>query len=872
MNELRCACAGAVGAVILVAIAVHAQPSGVRPQVPISYAQWRHLKDNPEALQQLGKDLPDVAQSGPLPGPPSQAPLGSAPSPFSPEGAPTVAWTNLLNTPPGGPFALSNPLLLTDGSVLVHRTDTPFWYKLTPTDTGSYVNGTWSTIAPMPLINGTLYVPKFFASSVLPDGRVIIEGGEYLNGSEAWTTLGAIYNPGTDTWTPMTPPSGWALIGDAAGTVLPNGAFMLSSCCDVPFHAALLDPTSLTWSTTGSGKADRYDEESWNLLPDGTMLTVDAYTTSIGSVTCGTNTERYTPATGAWSGAGTTPSALGDCSAANAEGSSPTYEIGPNQMTYNGTAIAFGGNTANVAHSALYNTATNTWSAGPNLPTTCGSVGNSPCTMADAPSTIMPNGNVLIAASAGAFHSPANFFEFNPSTNAFTPAPGTSDAASITAFYVNFLNLPTGQVLAVETYTHTIQIYTPSGTYQGNWQPTVTSAPSCVIPNSTYTLSGTQLSGLSEGAMYGDDVQGATNYPIVRIVNNLSGHVSYGRTYNHSSRSIAVNAASSTSFQVAAAAETGASTLFVVANGIPSAGTAITVDPTCTLTADSVTPSAGTGASQVFQYKFSHPLGYANIAAGLILVTNTAASVTNACLVVVVPNANQVWLVNDAADGALGPATIGTSTFLENGHCIVDAANSSWSGAGRTLTVNAALLFKSNFTGAKTNYMEALDFSDNASPLMANGTWTPANATPTDVSVTPSSGTGASQTFSYVFADQNGASDISYTVMVVNATLSVTNSCAFVFVRASNQFYLVNDAGNGVLGPITAGANVSVQNSQCVLNGLGSSSASAGAQLTVNAALSFKTAFAGLKNNYGQATDSASQSSTFGILGTFTRP
>ena len=52
----------------------------------------------------------------------------------------------LTNVPPGGPFNFGNPLLLTDGTVIIHRTDTPDWYKLTPNAAGSYIDGTWSKI------------------------------------------------------------------------------------------------------------------------------------------------------------------------------------------------------------------------------------------------------------------------------------------------------------------------------------------------------------------------------------------------------------------------------------------------------------------------------------------------------------------------------------------------------------------------------------------------------------------------------------------------------------------------------------------------------------------------------------------------------
>jgi len=478
---------------------------------------------------------------------------------------------------------LGNPLLLTDGTVIVHRTDTSEWYKLTPDDGGSYVNGTWTQIASMQ----AGYGPKFFASAVLPDGRVIVEGGEYNLGNAAdWGTQGSIYDPtvgAVGAWTAISPPSGWATIGDAQSTVLSNGVFMIASCCDSPFRAALLNPTNLTWSGTGFNKADRYDEESWTLLSDSSVLTADAYTTAIGSTSCGLNSEKYNPSTSSWSTAGNVPNQLSDCNNANTEGgSNPSFEIGPQVLMYNGKMIAFGGTTANVAHTALYDTLKNTWDAGPDLPGTCGPTGTAPCTLADAPATLLPNGNVLFVASAGKFRKPASFFEYDSVGNSYTAVAGTSDANNITSFYVNFLTLPTGQILAVETYSPTIQIYTPSGNYQSAWQPVVTSAPACVVRGGSYVVNGNQLNGLSQSANYGDDQQAATNYPLVRIVNNGTGHVSYARTFGHSTMTVAANAPGSTNFTVATNTELGASTLYVVANGIPSAGTAITVgDPAC---------------------------------------------------------------------------------------------------------------------------------------------------------------------------------------------------------------------------------------------------------------------------------------------------
>ena len=86
---------------------------------------------------------------------------------------------------------------------------------------------------------------------------------------------GAIYDPLANTWTPAAPPAGWMTIGDAQSVVLANGAYMQANCCTT--QAALLDPHTLTWTPTGSGKFNDNNEEGWNLLPNGEVLTVDAY-------------------------------------------------------------------------------------------------------------------------------------------------------------------------------------------------------------------------------------------------------------------------------------------------------------------------------------------------------------------------------------------------------------------------------------------------------------------------------------------------------------------------------------------------------------------------------------------------------------------
>src|SRR3954447_18941878 len=82
-----------------------------------------------------------------------------------------LAWTPLTNLAPAG---LGTMMLLTDGTVMAQRANvTNVWYRLTPNASGSYANGTWSTITPMSLQR------LYFASNVMKDGRVFVLGGEY---------------------------------------------------------------------------------------------------------------------------------------------------------------------------------------------------------------------------------------------------------------------------------------------------------------------------------------------------------------------------------------------------------------------------------------------------------------------------------------------------------------------------------------------------------------------------------------------------------------------------------------------------------------------------------------------------------------------
>jgi hypothetical protein len=458
---------------------------------------------------------------------------------------------SLVNQPPNG---AGLAFLLTDGSVIFQNQNFSDWSKLTPDDFGNYVKGTWSQIASLPVG----YTPEFFASAVLADGRLVIVGGEYNSGNFVLTNQAAIYDPVANAWTSLAPPSGWDYIGDSPSVVLPSGQFLIGRKLDM--QMAVLDPATLQWTAVGSaGKSDFNAEEGWTLLPDGSILTVD--------VKNAPHSEKYIPSTGTsigtWVSAGSTIVDLhspgGGCLVYGGGCYNPPGEVGPAVLRPDGTVFATGSkSTAGPGHTAVYTppaipTDPGAWTAGPDFPNNDNA--------GDSSAVLLPSGHVLVEGNSG------TLYEFDGQS--LTPGDHVASGSSL-------LVLPTGEVIVGGA---TVQIYTSSGTPSASWAPTITTFPASITRDLTYSVSGTQFNGLSQAAGFGDEDETATNYPLVRITNQATGHVFYARTHDHSTMAVATgNAIVSTNFDVPATMETGFSALEVVANGIASMSVSVNVN------------------------------------------------------------------------------------------------------------------------------------------------------------------------------------------------------------------------------------------------------------------------------------------------------
>ena len=256
------------------------------------------------------------------------------------------------------------------------------------------------------------------------------------------------------------------------------------------------------------------------------------------------------------------------------------------------------------AHTAIYRPATNSWTAGRDIPTHEGS--------GDTFANLLPNGNVFMQtnppgtnqdrlARANARYASIRNRTMHPlAAEAEAPQQSCPPGFPLIKAYEfdgtnlihepaadfcgqpDLLLLPTGDVMMNGQV-----VYKSTGTFQSAWRPTITqfSYSNNVNPGGKYQIWGMQFNGLSQANAFGDEFQVSTNFPLVRIANNATGDVSYARTYNFSTMAVATGTAIvSTWFDVPTNIETGNSTLEVVANGIPSLPIPIIVAPGGALT------------------------------------------------------------------------------------------------------------------------------------------------------------------------------------------------------------------------------------------------------------------------------------------------
>ena len=214
-----------------------------------------------------------------------------------------------------------------------------------------------------------------FPAVVLASGKVLVSGGLGAGG----TVLGGaeLFDPATGAWSSAGSLS-VARFGHTA-TLLQNGKVLVTGGCpatscspDTPV-SELYDPTTNSWSTTGSLTTARHYHAAVRLR-SGKVLVIGGLSGGGATASC----EIYDPSTGTWS---------------NAASTNVAQYLNGTSLLPDGKVLVTGGTVSRFpSRSAeLYDPSADTWTATGNM--TIGRYAHS--------STLLPDGTVLLAGGEG---------------------------------------------------------------------------------------------------------------------------------------------------------------------------------------------------------------------------------------------------------------------------------------------------------------------------------------------------------------------------------------------------------------------------------------------------------------------------------------
>jgi hypothetical protein len=303
--------------------------------------------------------------------------------------------------------------------------------------------GTWT------LTGSMSEARQSFAAVALKTGNVLVMGG--LGISNVMVSSAELYNPKTGVWSS----AGFlsvARYGHSA-TLLSSGKVLVTGGCTVfPCTAntaisELYDPTSNSWSTTGSLNTAR-SYQTAVALKTGKVLVVGGQTTSTT-----TSCELYDSSTGTWSNAASTNTAR---------------YLNTTTLLSDGKVLVTGGtpSRAPVSSAEIYDPTANTWTLTGNM--TIGRYGHTAALLTDG--TVVVAGGIGQSISCGkdcTSYIPTNKVDiFNEITGTFTATANLSQSLA----YQSMTVLTSGRALEAGgiattsiccTVENTASVYTP---------------------------------------------------------------------------------------------------------------------------------------------------------------------------------------------------------------------------------------------------------------------------------------------------------------------------------------------------------------------------------------------------------------------------
>jgi len=263
-----------------------------------------------------------------------------------------------------------------------------------------------------------------FPAVVLTSGKVLVSGG--LGTSNVMLATAELYDPTTGVWTSAGSLS-VARYGHTAtllksGKVLVTGGCSVFGCTTVTAVSELYDPTSNTWTTTGSLNTAR-DYHTAVLLKTGKVL-------AIGGLPTSTSCELYNAATGTWTVAASTTG---------------TRYLNTTTLLPDGKVLVTGGASGKYPQTSaeIYDPTANTWTATGNM--TIGRYAHAAALLTDG--TVVVAGGYGQSISCGkdctGYVPTSKVDVFNETAGTFTAATGLSTALA----YQSMTMLSNGRAL-----------------------------------------------------------------------------------------------------------------------------------------------------------------------------------------------------------------------------------------------------------------------------------------------------------------------------------------------------------------------------------------------------------------------------------------
>jgi hypothetical protein len=375
-----------------------------------------------------------------------------------------------------------------------------------------------------------------------------------------------------------------------------------------------------------------------------------------------------------------------------------------------------------------------------------------------------------------------------------------------------------------------------------------------IVPDCIYTLGASSVNIAAAGGASSVSVTTQPGCVFTAITSDGFITITGGTPGNGSGNinfSVAVNAGSARSGSILIAGQT-----FTVNQ---AAASAPPPPPPGGPAPSNLSPRSGSATSGTFTFTFTSPSGFAALTVVNVLINN-AIDGRNACYIAFVPSgptAGSLFLVDDAgnAGGPYAGIALPSTGTASNSQCTINGSGSSVSGSGNNLTLTLNITFKTPFAGNRIFYMAAQDNSPANSGWKPLGTWNVPGAAISGPSVgviTPGYITNATQTISFALTHSAGFASIAVANILINDAIDGRNACYLAYVPSgpsSGSLFLVDDAGNagGPYAGMTLPSSGTVSNSQCTVEGTGSSVTSSGTTTTLNLKMTFKPAFAGYR-------------------------